>query len=88
MSGRTSLPPVTRKAEKRPASATGRRSLNIIVEDGNLVAIFVQQAESRVIGEILELDHDAREHGARRGDEFVDELVIGGAGEALLTQPT
>ena len=38
-----------------------------------------------MIGEILELDHDAGEGFARRGDEFVDELVIGSTGQALLT---
>ena len=38
-----------------------------------------------MVGEILELDHDAGERFARRGHEFVDELVIGGAAQALLT---
>ncbi len=37
-----------------------------------------------MIGEILELDHDAGEGLARRGDEFVDELVIGGTAQAPL----
>ena len=40
--------------------------------------------ERRVVGEVLELDQHARENAARGGDEFVDELVIGRAGEALL----
>ena len=37
-----------------------------------------------MIGEILELDHDAGERLARRGDEFVDEFVIGRAGQSPL----
>ena len=37
-----------------------------------------------MIGEILELDHDAGERRARRGDKFVDELVIGSAAQAPL----
>ncbi len=37
-----------------------------------------------MIGEILELDHDAGKSLTRRGDEFVDELVIGRAAQAPL----
>ena len=62
------------------------RALDVVVEDGNLVAIFVQQTESRMIGEILELDQHAGERRARGGNEFVDELVIGGAAQPLLAQ--
>ena len=63
-----------------------RRALDVVVERRNLVAVFVQQAERRVIGEILELDQHAGEDLARGGDEFVDEFVIGRAGEPLLAQ--
>ena len=40
-----------------------------------------------MIGEILELDQDAREDGLRRGDELVHQRVVGRAGEAGLGQP-
>ena len=62
------------------------RSLDVVVEDVYLVAIFVQQPERRVIGEILELDQHAGEGLARGGDEFVDEFVIGRAAQPLLAQ--
>ena len=61
-----------------------RRALDVVVEGRNLVAIFVQQMERRVVGEVLELDQHAREHLPRGGDELVDEVVIGLAGEPLL----
>ena len=34
----------------------GCSALDVVVEDAGVVAIFVQQAEGRVVGEILELD--------------------------------
>ena len=63
-----------------------RGALDVVVEDAGVVAIFVQQAEGRVIGEILELDQHAGKSRARRGHELVDELVIGRAGQALLAK--
>ena len=52
-----SLPPVTRNAEKS-RERHGRRSLDIVVEGANSVAIFAQQPESVVVGEVLELDQN------------------------------
>ena len=63
-----------------------RGALDVVIEDIQLVAIFVQQAERRVIGEILELDQHAGEGLVRRGDEFVDEFVVSRAGQAFLPQ--
>ena len=60
-----------------------RRPLNVVVEDVYPVAIFVQQPERRVIGEILELDQHAGKRLARGGDEFVDEFIVSRAGQAL-----
>src|SRR3990172_777893 len=65
----------------------GCRSLDVVVEGADPVTVLVQQAECVVIGEVLELDHDAREYRARGGDELVDQLVIRGAGDAALPQP-
>ena len=63
-----------------------RRALDVVVEGADSVAIFLQQTERRVIGEVLELDQHARKHFARGGDEFVDEVVIGRAGQPLLAE--
>ena len=63
-----------------------RRSLDVVVEDANLVAIFVQQTEGRMIGEILELNQHPGKHCARGGDEFVNELIICGAAQPFLAQ--
>ena len=40
-----------------------------------------------MVGEILELDHHARKHFRCSGNEFVQQLVIGHAGEPALAQP-
>ena len=63
-----------------------RSALDVVVEDTGLVTVFVQQAEGGVIGEILELDQHAGESLARSRHEFVDEFVVGRAGQALLPQ--
>ena len=63
-----------------------RRPLNVVVEDVYPVAIFVQQPERRVIGEILELDQHAGESLARGSNEFVDEFVVSRAGQPLAAQ--
>ena len=57
-----SLPPLTRSAVNRPASATAAVPWMSSLKVGNLVAVFVQQMERRVIGEVLELDQHAREN--------------------------
>ena len=62
------------------------RALNVIVEDIYLVAIFVQQPERRVIGEIFELNQHPGEGLARSNDEFVHEFVVSRASQAFLPQ--
>ena len=71
---------------EQPGQRDRGRALNVVVEDRNIVAVFVEQAERGVIGEILELDQHAGEGCARRGDEFVDEVIIGLSAQALLAQ--
>ena len=47
-------------------------ALDVVVERADAVAVLLQQAERVVVGEVLELDDDAGEDRARRGDELVD----------------
>ena len=50
---------------EQPGERDRRGALDVVVEGRNLLAVFVQQAERLVIGEILELDQHAGESGAR-----------------------
>ena len=61
-------------------------ALDVVVEGADPVAVFLQQAERVVVGEVLELDDDARKDLARGGDELVDQRVVVGAGQARLGQ--
>ena len=56
-----SLPPVTRNAERIPASATAAVPWMSSLNDADAVAILAQQAEGGVVGEVLELDQHAGE---------------------------
>src|SRR5208282_6633113 len=62
------------------------RSLNIVIENANLVAIFVQKMECRMIGKIFELNQNAGKYSACSRDKFVDKLVICRTTEPLLAQ--
>ena len=81
---RSSVPPVTRSAEHRPDSATAAVPWMSSLKRADLVAVLLQQAKGVVVGEILELHDDAGEGLAGGGHELVDQLVVGGAGEARL----
>src|SRR5450759_507535 len=76
--------PRGRQRREQPRERHRGRSLDVVVEDGYPVAIFVQQPERRVIGEILELDQHPGESLARSGDEFLNKLVVRGAAQAFL----
>ena len=52
-------------------------ALDVVVERGNALAVFLEQPECVVVREILELDHDAGKHFARCRDELLHELVVG-----------
>ncbi len=64
-----------------------RGALDVVVERADALAVPLQQPERVVVGEVLELHDDAGEDLLRRRDEFVDQLVVRGARDALLLQP-
>ena len=71
---------------EQPGQRDRGRSLNVVIEDRNVVTVFVKQAERGVIGKILKLDQHTREGFARRRDEFIDEIIIGLSAHAFLAQ--
>ncbi len=81
-----SLPPVTRSADRMPASATAAVPWMSSLKRADAVAVLLQQPERVVVGEVLELDDHPGEDLLRRRDELVDQLVVRGAGDALLVQ--
>ena len=46
---------------EKPGQRDRRRALDVVVEGADAVAVFLQQAERVVVGEVLELDQHARE---------------------------
>src|SRR4051812_38220967 len=52
-----------------------RGALDVVVEAAHPIAVALQDAEGVHVGEVLELDQDAREHLVGGGDELVDERV-------------
>jgi len=59
----------------------------LLIEHANCSAIFAQQFKGIVVGEILELDQDARERLTRRNNKLVYQLVVFGAAELKLIVP-
>ena len=64
----------------------GGGALDVIIEGADAGAVFREEAESVVIGEILKLEEGVWEYGGDRGDEFFDEFIISRAGEAALAE--
>ena len=56
----------------------------VVVEDAGAVAIFFQQPECVLIGEVFELDDHARKHFLRGGHEFFHQVVVGLAAQPAL----
>ena len=79
---------LARDAQRGQDAGDGHRSraLDVVVEAAHPVAVTAQQAERVVIGEVLELHDHARKHFLRGGDEFLDQFVVGIAGDAALAQ--
>ena len=64
----------------------GRGALDIIVEHAGAIAVFLEQPERILVGEVLELDDHAREHLLRGGHEFLDQVIVGLSAQAALAQ--
>ena len=71
-----------RRVQARPAPP--RRALDVIVEACRCGRGILQQAECVVVGEVLELDDDTGKDLARGVDEFLDQFVVGRAGQPRL----
>jgi hypothetical protein len=78
-----------RHAERREQARQRHRgrALDVVVEGGDLVLIFPQQAERVLVGEVLELDDDAGEDALGGGHELVHQRVVVRARQAPLVQP-
>ena len=63
------------------AEGDGGGALDVVVEAADAVAVALEQRGGVGQGEVLELDARVREHVLHGGDELLEELVVGGAGD-------
>jgi hypothetical protein len=70
-----------------PGERDRRRTLDVVVEGGQAIAILVEQPERVLGGKILELDDHSREYFLGGGNELLHQLLVSAAARAALAQP-